>query len=605
VSTLQVDAGGVLDALHALPIAVFTWDEQGVATSWNDAATVMLGWLESDVVGRPLPFEIQAGGAVSARTKNGHVLEVTVSSAPIRGADGEPLGFLGIAHELVDERLGEFFELSSDLHVIADFEGRFIRVNSAWERTLGHSTETLLAEPFTSFIHPDDVNVTASVYDGQQADGAAPVLLFTNRYRHVDGSYRSLQWVSTSYPERGLIYAMARDVTALIDAEKAAERAREDLERASHAKSEFLSRMSHELRTPLNAILGFGQLLELNELGAEDADSVTQILKAGHHLLQMINEILDISRIEAGRLALSLEPVAVGELVEDTLSLIAPLAAERSLKLTSDMEHGDLFVLADRQRLKQVLLNLLSNAIKYNHDGGSIDLSVSAASGDRLRISVVDTGLGIAPEDLGRAFEPFDRLDASAGTEGTGLGLALSKGLVEAMGGTIGAESSRGFGSTFWLELATVEGPTVAHDSHDEHGETDISSTSGRQATVLYVEDNVSNLRLIKRLLAARPNVELLAAMQGQIGLDLAREHRPDLILLDLHLPDLSGEDVLARLTTDPRTAGIPVVVLSADATHGRLERLRRAGAADYLTKPLDVRHFLEVVDGLLADSAS
>ena len=378
-----------------------------------------------------------------------------------------------------------------------------------------------------------------------------------------------------------------------------AERRRAEVEadRANRAKSEFLSRMSHELRTPLNAVLGFAQLLEMESVGAEQRDSVNHILKAGRHLLGLINEVLDISRIEAGRLRLSLEPVPVAETLQAAVDLVRPLAAERGIELRAEGPDDRQHVLADRQRLQQVLLNLLSNAVKYNRDGGAVRVTCGGTPEHRLRITVADSGRGMTPEQMAHLFTPFERLGAEASVvEGTGLGLTLSKHLVEAMGGAMQVESQVGVGSAFSLELPVAEAPAEALEPPRT---ADGRATEARAAglSVLYIEDNLSNLRLIERVLARRPGTKLLSAMQGRLGLDLAREHRPDLILLDLHLPDLPGEEVLHRLRSDPRTREIPVVVLSADASAGQIERLLGVGARAYLTKPLDVRKLLAVLD--------
>ncbi len=388
-------------------------------------------------------------------------------------------------------------------------------------------------------------------------------------------------------------------------AEEAARQARESAEEASRHKSNFLSRMSHELRTPLNAVLGFAQLLEMDALSAQQRESVGHILKGGRHLLELINEVLDISRIEAGRLALSPEAVSVKEVVEESLDLIAPLAAADHIQLTDDLLNTRHWhVQADRQRLKQVLLNLLSNAVKFNRKGGMVALSYEQTREGRLRIKVTDTGPGISAARMAQLFIPFERLGAEqAEIEGTGLGLALSKGLVEAMGGTLGVESIVGQGSTFWLELPMVDRPAERVDM-DVPAPAELKASSS-VSLVLYVEDNLSNVKLIQRLLAHRPGVRLVPAMQGRLGLDLAREHRPHLILLDLHLPDMPGEEVLLRLRAAPETRDIPVAVISADATPGQIRRLLANGACAYLTKPLDVKQLLEVLDDTLKERES
>jgi len=391
---------------------------------------------------------------------------------------------------------------------------------------------------------------------------------------------------------------------ALTASNEALQSARMEAERANRAKSDFLSRMSHDLRTPLNAILGFAQLLELDVLNAEHRESVRHVLKGGAHLLDLINEVLDIARIESGHLSLSPEPVAIGDIVQHVVELVRPLAARRGIAFDDDAVRvcGSRHLLADRQRLTQILLNLLSNAVKYNRDGGRVRLTCEDVPAGRLRIKVSDTGAGIRPEKLALLFQPFERLGAEqTGIEGTGLGLALSKALAEAMGGTLGVESEVDRGSTFWVELAladsaaeTAASPVRAHPHAS-------GQDSGATGTVLYIEDNISNLRLMERLIARRPGIRLVGADQGQAGLDIARTSRPDLILLDLHLPDMHGEEVLRRLWEDPHTRAIPVAVLSADATPAQMKRLRAAGAIAYLTKPLDVSQVLQLLDDTLA----
>ena len=370
------------------------------------------------------------------------------------------------------------------------------------------------------------------------------------------------------------------------------------LREASEAKSDFLSRMSHELRTPLNAVLGFAQLLQLDELTSEQADSVSHIISSGAHLLGLIDEVLDIARIESGQLRLSVEPVDLSTLMADAVMMIRPLASARAVTVDHECPEDTLFVSADRQRLTQVLLNLLANAVKYNRRGGTVRLCGRPIDADRVCIEVVDTGLGIHGDDLDRLFTPFDRLGAEqSDVEGTGLGLALTKYFVEAMGSDIHVESSVGGGSTFWFELPLTAMPAVtsvtAEGAPPQAHQTEIAGS------VLYVEDNPANVKLVERILQRRPNVSLLVATDGREALELARAHRPDLVLLDLHLPDMTGEQVLRDLLSGAETHDLRVVALSADATDQQVERIRTMGASGYLTKPFDIRDLLELVDGI------
>lgn len=373
-------------------------------------------------------------------------------------------------------------------------------------------------------------------------------------------------------------------------------------EEASKAKSEFLSRMSHELRTPLTAILGFGQLLQMGDLSEADNDAVSHINKAGQHLLALINDVLDLSRIEAGRVMVSIEPVAVKELVEEVMHLLQHAALQRRVVLDHEAYQScETLVRADNQRLKQALLNLVSNAIKYNRVGGSVRVSCRNANAGLLRIAVSDTGHGIPADKLERLFQPFERLAAERSEiEGTGLGLALSKQLVEAMGGVVGVESTPGEGSTFWLELPREE----RQESLKEEAEQPMLAVddygSAKHYRALYIEDNLSNLTLLMRILAYRTDLKIMTAMQGRVGLELALAHSPDIILLDLNLPDLQGDEVLRRLRNHSATRHVPVIILSADATPGQIRRLMDQGAYAYLTKPFDIAKIRETVNTIL-----
>jgi signal transduction histidine kinase/CheY-like chemotaxis protein len=413
-----------------------------------------------------------------------------------------------------------------------------------------------------------------------------------------DGA-RELEQLGTSFNRMAATIAESRAALDARNVELVA--AKHEAERANLAKSEFLSRMSHELRTPLNAILGFAQLLEFDALDKGQRESLDQISRGGRHLLHLIDEVLDIARVEAGELRLSPEPTGAAELVQESLTLVVPLAEHRSITLRTDFGTcTGTHVRADRQRLKQILLNLLSNAIKYNCEAGDVCVSLHLTESERLAIDVRDTGAGLSREQLERIFEPFERLGAeNQNIEGTGLGLALSRRLAEAMGATLDVDSEPGRGSTFSIRLAVVPGPEPAEEPVEQIAEPILG-----QPTILYIEDNLSNLRLVERVLARHSKVTFLPAMQGTIGLELAREHHPDMILLDLHLPDLRGHEVLIRLKAEPATQHTPVVILSADASPGQIRRLQQAGAAAYLTKPINLEELLETVRRCLGEPA-
>ncbi|MGI8550891.1 MAG: ATP-binding protein [Dehalococcoidia bacterium] len=467
---------------------------------------------------------------------------------------------------------------------------------------IGYTPEELIDKTLTWVVHPDDREMAMHfLRQTRSTRAAAPVRI---RFQHSDGQIvwleaRARRMESGSQERPGSIVTVAREATAQVQMEADLHQAKDEAERASRAKSEFLSRVSHELRTPMNAILGFGQLLEMEPLEPEERDEVGQILAAARHLLNLMNDVIEIARVESGRLALSLEAVPPATIAEECLPLVSSLAAERGVLFSVDKASlGTLHVRADNQRLKQVLINLLSNAVKYNREGGTVTLSCRRLPKEQLRIEVRDSGIGIAEDKLPRLFTPFDRLGAEQTTvEGSGLGLALCKSLVEAMGGSLGLSSVVDEGSNVWVELPLVQSPIHAVEPATADAQAHVAARA-----ILYIEDNLSNLQVVERVLSRRPGVKLLTAMQGGLGFELARQHQPDLILLDLHLPDTTGDLVLHRLQADPRTRDLPVVMVSADATTGQIERLLAGGAREYLTKPLDLKRFAEVVDGILAE---
>jgi signal transduction histidine kinase/CheY-like chemotaxis protein len=424
--------------------------------------------------------------------------------------------------------------------------------------------------------------------------------------------------LSTRVPEAGVddIKTLARSLNSMAISLEATRRtldskqaqiatSRAETDRATTAKNEFLSRMSHELRTPLNAILGFAQLLELDQLDSRQRDNVAHIVSGGRHLLDLINEVLEISRIESGNMSPVIEPVNAAATIQEAIELVSPLAAQRQIEVSASLgAHDDLWIAADLQRLKQILLNLLANAVKYNRDGGSVTVSVKQL-GETVRIEVTDTGQGIPQDQLPKLFIPFERLGAeSTGVEGTGLGLVLALRLAEAMNGTLGVESQPWIGSTFHIELPLAEAPVDAApaplpsrlDPAANHGPPALD----RALRVLYIEDDAANTHLMAQLFAEEPRLELLTTMYGKLGLELARQHLPDLIMLDIHLPDMGGDDVLKRLRSDGLTRGIPVIAVSADATSEQRARMTALGAAHYLTKPLTLNMVLGAVWAVL-----
>lgn len=397
------------------------------------------------------------------------------------------------------------------------------------------------------------------------------------------------------------VFGVLMDVTERHALEDELRATVEEADRSNAAKSDFLSRMSHELRTPLNAVLGFAQLLEMGQLNQDQAENVSHILRGGRLLLGLINEVLDLSQIEAGQLALSMEPVPLRDIVQGAVSLLGPFASDRSVDVALAPSEANVAT-ADRQRLKQVVMNLISNAIKYNRRGGSVTVRVAHGAEGRVRIVVSDTGPGIPPEKMPRLFQAFDRLGAEGGpAEGTGLGLALSKRLTIAMGGEILVESEYGRGSTFSIDLARADEDSprcsTVEISKPREGK------GGPSLKVLYVEDSSTNVLLVENVVSKRENVALTSIMSGGVALETARALQPGLVLLDLNLPDLPGEVVLRRLREDPGTKDIPVVILSADATIAQIDRMIDLGAESYLTKPIDVGTLLSILDAHAARS--
>ncbi|NVN99153.1 MAG: PAS domain S-box protein [Geobacteraceae bacterium] len=503
------------------------------------------------------------------------------------------------------------FESNIDAIMTTDPSGIITDVNKQMEVLTGCTRDELIGAPFKDyFTDPEraekstklvlrekkvtDYELTARARDGKETVVSFNATTFYDRDRKLQG-----------------VFAAARDITerkrldqVLQEKNVELESAKSVAEKANRSKSEFLSSMSHELRSPLNAILGFAQLMETGSplpTPAQKAD-IEQILKAGWYLLELINEILDLALIESGRLSLSLEPMSVVEVMLECQTMIEPQAQKSGIQMTFPEFECARFVHADRTRVKQVLLNLLSNAIKYNRPEGTVAVTCNASSQNRLRISVHDSGDGLPPEKLSQLFQPFNRLGQEDRAEqGTGIGLVMSKRLVELMGGVIGVESTVNEGSVFWFELnlATELQHPVGTLPPLEHHHMNLPHGTAPH-TLLYVEDNQANMQLVAQLIARRPDMRLLTAGDAILGIALARTHQPEVILMDINLPGMSGIQALKILREDPLTAHIPVMAISANAMPHDVSKGLEAGFLRYLTKPIVVNDFMEALNQAL-----
>ena len=500
------------------------------------------------------------------------------------------------------------FESNIDAIMTTDPSGIITDVNKQMEVLTGCTRDELIGAPFKNyFTNPvraeksikqvlrekkvTDYELTARSRDGKKTVVSINATTFYDRDRKLQG-----------------VFAAARDITerkrldqVLQEKNIELESARSVAEKANLSKSDFLSSMSHELRSPLNAILGFAQLMESSSPlpTATQKDSIDQILKAGWYLLELINEILDLALIESGRLLLSLEPMSLVDVMLECQAMIEPQAQKSGIRMSFPQFESPYFVHADRTRVKQILINLLSNAIKYNRAQGAVEVTCSAGTKQCIRICVRDTGEGLSPEKCAQLFQPFNRLgQEDSGEEGTGIGLVVSKRLVELMGGKIGVESTVGVGSTFWIELNLAAAPHPVIDAaeplvplklHVQH------DTMLR--TLLYVEDNKANVQLVEQLIARRPDLRLLSAEDGRLGIEMARTHQPEVILMDINLPGMNGIQALKILREDQATAHIPVLAISANAMPHDIKNGLDAGFLHYLTKPIKVNEFMDALD--------
>ena len=546
------------------------------------------------------------------RTASGADVWVHFVISVVHDASGIPSYGVSQVEDITDRKQAEaqlrerFHELTTNVDVgflVRQLDPpEYVYFNPAYLKIFGLDPAGPPPTPMQAMaaVSPEDAErvgpVLATAAAGHRADA---IWQFTRK----DGESR---WVSgraspiiDADGQIRRVASLFEDITERKADEAALLAARAEAERANAAKTEFLSRMSHELRTPLNAVLGFGQLIEMDVECVDHRAWAQHILKAGKHLLGLIDEVLDITRLEAGAIRMSVEPVRVGDVIAESVDMLAPLADQRNIRMIIDKRVVETHVLADHQRFSQVVVNLLANAVKYNQHGGTVRISGETVNDVWFRLTITDTGIGIAEKDLPRLFRPFERLSAEGSdVEGTGLGLALTKRLIAEMGGEIGVRSSLGLGSSFWVELLTTEAPSGGRPK-DPRLAIDSTSSPVRRTTLLYIEDNQLNVRLMEQIVTRRPHVDLLSATLGRTGLTMALTVQPDLILLDLHLPDISGEEVLRRLRAEPSTAGTPIVILSAEATMDQPKRLITLGATEYLTKPLRIPRILQLIDGI------
>lgn len=586
-------------------------------------------------------------------TKSGSLIYVLTNGIPIRGAAGELIGYRGADNDITDakikdielNKLSKAIDQSPVLIVITDLQGKVEYVNPAFEQTTGYLSGEIIGQPTnilksgqtsketyrqmwqtissgkewhhewinkkkngelfweSILISPifaesgEIVNYLAVKQDISSRKQAEREILDLNINLEARISERTLQLAETN---QNLI----KEIEERKILEENLRRAQQEAEQANQAKSEFLSRMSHELRTPMNSILGFAQLLDMHPLDPGQKKGVQHILKSGKHLLDLINEVLDISRIEAGQLSLSIEPVQIRGVLAEIVDLAEPQVVSKEIKIEIvDTEEYDLFLQCDKQRLKQVLLNLLNNAIKYNFPGGKVFISADqkndeSSKSDFVRIYIRDTGPGISAGDLPKLFNPFERIGAEKSTiEGTGLGLSVVKKLVDVMGGNVGVESEINQGSTFWIEFPVAKGP-YSHKGIISELDSQEPMVEERSGTILYIEDNSSNIELVDDLLQSqRSKIQMVSNAYGMNAVSLAIQYRPSLILLDLNLPDMHGSTVLQQLQENEMTKEIPVAVISADAMPQQIERLIELGARRYLTKPIDLSLLLKIID--------
>ena len=652
--------------LNSANFSSIATDDRGVIQIFNVGAERMLGYAAADVLNKITPADMSDPQELVVRAKALSVefgtpinpgfealvfkasrgiediyeltylrkdhsrLTAMVSVTALRDNSSEIIGYLLIGtdntarqrvekeREKLDQHLRDqqfytrtLIESNIDALMTTDSAGIISDVNKQTEALTGCTRDELIGAPFKNhFTEPE------------RAQAAITRVLRENKVTHYeltararDGSQTVVSFHATTFHDRDRklqgVFAAVRDITERKVLDQVLQKSNRELqeamsiaEKANLAKSDFLSSMSHELRTPLSAILGFAQLIESGapKLTVFQKRSVDQILLAGWYLLELINQILDLARIESGKLSLSLEPTSLQEVLQECEAMIGPLAHKRGIKLTFSELKAAYFVKADRTRVKQILTNLLSNAIKYNRVDGAVRVECVEVSAERIRIRVEDTGEGLSGEQLDQLFQPFNRLGQEASDEeGTGIGLVMTKRLAELMGGRIGVESTLGKGSQFWLEInLTDERNEIGNLVDDKNLHLPPSYAGAPIRTLLYIEDNPANLLLVESLIERRPDIELLTARDGHRGIEMARACLPDVILMDINLPGISGVRAMKILNDDQATTHIPVVALSANAMPRDIEKGIEAGFFRYLTKPIKINEFMETLDEAL-----
>jgi PAS domain S-box-containing protein len=643
-------------------------DEKGVIQIFNVGAERMLGYAAADVVNKVTPAEISDPLEVIARAKalshelgstiapgfealvfkasrgiediyeltyirkDGSRFPAIVSVTALREDGDGIIGYLLIGtdntarkqveaeQKKLDQRLRDqqfytrsLIESNTDALMTTDPLGIITDVNKQMEALTGCTRDELIGAPFKNyFTDPERAQAAINLVLGEKKVTDYELTARTRDGKETVVSYNAATFYDRDRRLQG-VFAAARDVTerkrfehALQESNVQLENAKFVAEKANLAKSEFLSSMSHELRSPLNAILGFAQLMESAVPSPTEPQGarISQILKAGWHLLKLINEILDLAIIESGQLSLSRESVSLSDVMSECETMMGPEAEKRGIRMTFPRFDSPVFVRADITRLKQIVINLLSNAIKYNKEKGTVVVECAMSSPDRIRITVRDTGLGLSPEKVTQLFQPFNRLGQETGDiAGTGIGLVVTKRLAELMDGSIGVESTRGVGSVFWCELGSASDPQLK--AHAGQIEVDVPQRpklwpGEPLRTLLYVEDNAANMALVEQLVARCPDLRLLTAVNGTLGIELAHSAMPKVILMDINLSGISGLDALKILQDDPVTAHIPVIALSANAMPADIAKGLKAGFFRYLTKPIKVKAFMDTLNDAL-----